>query len=148
CLIENNYFENNGTHPSLDHNIYLAQKDVPARGIIIRNNTLYRSAIVDAKCQGVSLVGHGLLEDVLIENNVVKEDAGKVTGGCWGISIEPGYNKVDESFRNIVIRNNKIINVGGNAIGCASCDGVVVEGNEIIDEVKMLTAGIKIPVRE
>lgn len=147
CLIEDNYFENNGTHPSLDHNIYLAQKVVPARGITIRNNTLYRSAIVDGKCQGVSLVGHGLLEDVLIENNIVKEEAGKVTGGCWGISIDPGYSKVDESFKNITIRNNKIINVGGNAIGCASCDGVTVEGNEIIDEAQMLTAGIKIPVR-
>lgn len=148
CLIENNYFENNGTHPSLDHNIYLAQKNNPARGMTIRNNTLYRSAIVDGKCQGVSLVGHGLLEDVLIENNIIKEDVGKVTGGCWGISIDPGYSKYDEAFRNIVIRNNKIINVGGNGIGCASCEGVTIEGNEIIDEANMLTAGIHVPVRE
>jgi len=148
CLIEGNNFENNGTHPSLDHNIYLSGSKKHKRGITIRNNTLYRSAIVDGLCQGVSLVGHGLLEDVLIENNVIKEDNGKVSNGCWGISIDPGYSKVDESFRNIVIRNNKIINVGGNAIGCASCEGVTIEGNEIIDEANKTTAGIKVPVRD
>lgn len=148
CLIEGNNFENNGTHPSLDHNIYLSGSKTHKRGITVRNNTLYRSAIVDGICQGVSLVGHGLLEDVLIENNIIKEDLGKVSNGCWGISIDPGYRKVDESFRNIVIRNNKIINVGGNAIGCASCEGVTIEGNEIIDEAQKTTAGIKVPVRE
>lgn len=148
CLIENNHFENNGNHPSLDHNIYLAQKKFPAKGITIRNNTLYKSAIVDGKCQGVSLVGHGLLEDVLIEHNIIKEDAGKVNGLCWGISIDPGYPTMDESFKNIIIRNNKIINIGGNAIGCASCDGAIIEGNEIIDDAKMMTAGIRVPVRE
>lgn len=148
CLIEGNNFENNGTHPSLDHNIYLSGSKTHKRGITVRNNTLYRSAIVDGICQGVSLVGHGLLEDVLIENNVIKEDIGKVSNGCWGISIDPGYRTVDESFRNIVIRNNKIINVGGNAIGCASCEGITIEGNEIIDEAQKTTAGIKVPVRE
>ena len=148
CLIEGNNFESNGTHPSLDHNIYLSGSKTHKKGITVRNNTLYRSAIVDGICQGVSLVGHGLLEDVLIENNIIKEDLGKVSGGCWGISIDPGYRKVDESFRNIVIRNNKVINVGGNGIGCASCEGVTIEDNEIIDEANMTTAGIRIPVRE
>lgn len=147
CLFENNHFENNGDTALLDHNIYLAHTGVHAKGITIRNNTLYKSAIVDGKCQGVSLVGHGHLEDVLIEGNTIKEDLGKATASCWGISIDPGYSKVDESFRNIVIRNNKIINVGGNAIGCASCDGVTIEGNEILDEGKLTTAGIKVPVR-
>lgn len=148
CLIENNHFESNGNHKSLDHNIYLAQKVFPARGITIRNNFLYRSAIVDGKCQGVSLVGHGLLEDVLIENNIIKEDLGKVTGGCWGISIDPGYATIDEAFRNITIRKNKVINVGGVAIGCASCEGVLIENNEIIDEGNVLRAGVSVPVRE
>lgn len=148
CLIDNNHFENNGNHPSLDHNIYLAQKSFPAKGITIRNNTLYKSAIVDGRCQGVSLVGHGLLEDVLIENNIIKEDINKVSGGCWGISIDPGYSTMDEAFRNITIRKNKIINVGGVGIGCASCDGVLIEDNEIIDEGNVLRAGVSVPVRE
>lgn len=147
CLIENNNFESNGASPNLDHNIYLAKSGEPARGITIRNNTLYRSAFVDGKCQGVSLVGHGLLEDVLIENNIIKEDVGAVAGNCWGISIDPGY-AWDESFKNITIRNNKLINVGSHAIGCASCDGVLIEGNEIIDEGTVVGAGIKVPVRE
>ena len=148
CLIEGNNFEGNGTHPSLDHNIYLTGSNKHKKGITVRNNTLYRSAIVDGKCQGVSLVGHGLLENILIENNIIKEDVGKVSGGCWGISIDPGYNKVDESFKNIVIRNNKLINVGMIGIGCASCEGAIIENNEIIDEGNVLRAGVKVPVRE
>ena len=147
CDIENNIFENNGRKALLDHNIYLAHTGTHAKGIRIRNNALYKSAIVNGKCEGVSLVGHGHLEDVLIEGNLINEDLGKASAACWGVSIDSGYSKVDESFRNIVIRNNKIINVGGHAIGCASCDGVVIEGNEILDEGKVTFVGIKVPVR-
>ncbi|WP_417535539.1 hypothetical protein [Methylophaga sp.] len=147
CLIENNHFENNGHDKSLDHNIYLTSKGQHAQGITVRGNTLYRSAIVDGICQGVSLVGHGLLKDVLIENNTIKEDAGKVSLGCWGISLDTGYGKSEESFINVTIRNNVLINLGGNAIGCASCDGLVIENNQIIDEAGTLTAGIRVPVR-
>ena len=147
CVVENNHFENNGTHPALDHNIYLAVSGEMSKGMIVRNNTLYRSAIVDDKCQGVSLVGHGRFEDLLIDGNTIKEDLGKVAGGCWGISIDPGYGNSEEYFKNVTIRKNKIINVGSNAIGCASCDGVLIEDNEIIDEGGLTMSGISVPVR-
>ncbi|MCB2425876.1 hypothetical protein [Methylophaga pinxianii] len=149
CLIEGNYFENNGFGQKiLDHNIYLAWSKSHAENITVRNNTLYRSTIIDGKCYGVSLVVHGLFTDLTIENNIVKEDLGKVSGYCWGISVDPGYSKTDESFYNVKILNNKLINVGNVGIGCASCEGAVIHGNEIIDEGEVLIMGIKVPVRE
>lgn len=115
--------------------------------VTIRGNTLYKSAIVDGQCKGVSLVVHGKYKNLTIENNTVKEDLGRVSPYCWGISVDPGYAK-EEAFYNVKINNNKLINVGNVAIGCASCEGVMIEGNEIVDEGNVLRAGIKVPVRE
>ncbi len=148
CVIENNTFENNGFGQKiLDHNIYLAWSKSIAKGVTIKNNTLYKSTRIGGKCQGVSLVVHGKFEDLVIENNTVKEDVGKVTGYCWGISVDPGYSKKEEAFYNVTIRNNTLINVGNVAIGCASCEGVNIENNTIIDEGNMLKYGIHVPAK-
>ena len=150
CLIENNHFENNGFYRHLKyHNLYLtsAQDRYIAQNVTIKNNTFYKSAIIDGQCKGVSVVVHGKYKNLNIENNVVKEDLGKVSGYCWGISVDPGYAK-EEAFYNVRINNNTLINVGNIAIGCASCSGVNIEENTIIDEGQVLRAGIKVPVRE
>ena len=148
CVIENNTFENNGFGQKiLDHNIYLAWSKSIAKGVTIKNNTLYKSTRIGGKCQGVSLVVHGKFEDLVIENNTVKEDVGKVTGYCWGISVDPGYSKKEEAFYNVIIRNNTLINVGNVAIGCASCEGVNIENNTIIDEGNVLKYGIHVPAK-
>ncbi|HCD05802.1 MULTISPECIES: hypothetical protein [unclassified Methylophaga] len=145
CSIENNVFENNGySQRILTHNIYLGAHK-PANGMKIKNNLLYKSARYDGVCSGVSLVVHGKFNGLVIEGNTIKEDLGKTSGHCWGIGIDPGYSHEDEYFTNTVIRNNKLINVGNVGIGCASCDGAIIEGNEIIDEGSELRAGIKIP---
>lgn len=148
CLIENNHFENNGNLAVFDHNIYL---DSPIKkqtfynqGITVRGNTLTKSNMVDGKCSGVSLVAHGILKDLVIENNLIKEEAGKVTEHCWGIGIDPG-NSLDESFIGVRITNNKLINVGNTGIGCASCVNVLISNNTIIDEGDVLRSGIAVP---
>ena len=145
CLVEGNTFINNGfSEAKFNHNIYLSSTN----NITIRGNYLYQSAIVNGKCEGVSLVGHGHMTNVLIENNVIEEDSGAVGGGCWGIAIDAGYN-YEESFIGLVIRNNKIINVGGQAIGCSSCVDVVIEGNTIYDSAGTLwSGGIVVPNRK
>ncbi len=148
CIIENNHFENNGFASAiLDHNIYLASSGgKTVDNMIVRGNTLYKSTHVDGKCQGVSLVAHGEFDGLIIENNLIKEDVGAVSQTCWGISVDPGYAK-EETFRNIVIRNNQLLNVGNVGIGCASCDGAVIEDNVMIDQASVLTHGVKVPVR-
>ena len=147
-LIENNLFQNNGFEKAVfNHNIYLSGSTrTVTSGVIVRGNTLYQSAIVDGQCQGVSLVGHGVMDNVLIENNIIKEDEGKAGGGCWGIAIDTGY-ATEEEFKNLTIRNNTIINVGGMAIGCSSCVGVSIEGNTIVDPSGILSRGISVPNR-
>jgi len=149
CLYENNYFQNNGA-TVYHHNIYLSSgsdENSVTKNMVVRGNTLYQSALDDeGKCGGVSLVAHGRFEGLTIENNLIKEDVGAVKGGCYGISVDPGYG-YDEYFKDVVIRGNTLLNVGGNAIGCASCDGALIENNTIIDEGSVLVHGISVPVR-
>ncbi|WP_415009072.1 hypothetical protein [Cycloclasticus pugetii] len=149
CLYENNYFQNNGANV-YHHNIYLSSgsdENSITKNMVVRGNTLYQSALDDeGKCGGVSLVAHGRFEGLTIENNLIKEDVGAVKGTCYGISVDPGY-AYDEYFKDVVIRGNTLLNVGGNAIGCASCDGALIENNTIIDEGSVLVHGISVPVR-
>ena len=145
CLFEGNYFESNGSG-TRDHNIYLGSIGGIVENMVVRGNTLYKSSMKDGKCDGVSLVAHGKFEGLTIENNLVKENAGNVNQTCYGISVDPGY-AYDEYFKNVVIRGNTLLNLGGNAIGCASCDGALIENNTIIDEGSVLVHGISVPVR-
>jgi len=147
-LIENNIFENNGFEKAVfNHNIYLSgHENNPSSDIIVRGNTLYKSAFINGSCQGVSLVGHGLISNLLIEDNLIKEDEGTAGFGCWGIAIDPGYS-MQEAFTGLTIRNNRVENVGGLAIGCASCVDVVVEGNTILDPSGSIRSGVAIPDR-
>lgn len=148
CLIENNHFENNGTLAVFDHNIYIdspiKKQNFYNQGITVRGNTLTKSNMVDGQCSGVSLVVHGIIKDLVIDNNTIKEEVGKVSAHCWGIAVDPG-NALDESFVGVKITNNKLINVGNTGIGCASCVDVLISNNTIIDEGNVLRSGIAIP---
>ena len=151
CVIENNLFENNGFgRRILDHNIYISSasknENISVSNITIRNNTLFRSTIIDGKCEGVSLVVHGIVRNLTIENNTIKEEVGKVTPFCWGIGIDPG-NEMDESFIGLKIHKNTLLNVGNLGIGCSSCKDAVISDNIIIDEGDVLRTGIAIPAK-
>ena len=151
CEISNNQFINNGFHDSVRyHNIYI---DNPVKtqehgnnNIKVVNNRLYKSAIVDGKCDGVSLVVHGIISNLTIENNIIEEDKNKSTGNCWGIAIDPG-NQLDESFTDVKIKGNTLINMGNVGIHCASCVRANIEENLIIDEGSTLRFGIAIPMK-
>lgn len=145
CLFENNVFENNGSQATFDHNFYLASTEAgPSENVIFRNNSLYRSAVVNGKCTGTSWVAHGILKNITVENNTVKEDPNGANNGCWGITFTPGYG-YEESFTNIIIRNNRVQNLA-LGIGCSSCKDVIIEGNIIIDEGDVMASGIEVPI--
>lgn len=130
-LIEGCFFNNNGFDQAVfNHNIYL---DSDGNNIIVRNNELYKSAVVNGKADGVSLVVHGVHDNLLIEGNYVHEDIGMVTGNAWGIAVDPGYNE-PEGFVNLVIRGNLVVNMFNVGIGVASCAGAIIENNVIINE--------------
>jgi hypothetical protein len=145
CVIDNNQFINNGFARKIhNHNIYIGGRD--NYGITVSNNTLYKSAVVDGKCSGVSLVVHGVVTDLTIKNNTVYEDIGAVQQTCWGISVDPGYS-TEESFSNVVIADNKVTNVGNIGIGCASCTDLRIVNNTITHSQDFGFVGIKVPVR-
>ncbi len=149
CLIENNHFENNGYKgPILYHNIYISSavksQSFKQSNITVRNNIIKHSTRVDGVCQGVSLVVHGIIENLEIVDNEIIEDKGKSGAACWGIAIDPG-NGLDESFVGLTIMRNTIRNVGGLGIGCASCKDVLIADNIIIDEANTMRNGIQIP---
>lgn len=141
CVVENNYFENNGFDRAiLDHNIYWSGSGPTGFtvGGRISGNELYRSAFRlnnqgQMTCQGTSLVAHGKHRGLVIEDNLVREDPGTASGGCWGIAIDGGH-LTSEHFDDLIIRRNKVINVGSVGIGCQGCTNSLIENNVIIQE--------------
>jgi hypothetical protein len=149
-VIENNYFENNGTREIFDHNIYYSgAQDGGTAGSRIAGNELYRSSLnSDGQCAAVSLVVHGTHTGLVIEGNLVREDAGLAGGGCWGIAVDGGYDEA-ESFTDTVIRGNMVVNVGNMAIGVSSCVNCLIENNVVISEQEGFgTTAIAVPDRD
>lgn len=142
-VITNSYFENNGRGNIYDHNIYISK----GNNIVIKGNNLYQSSLdSEGNCRGVSLVAHGNINNLFIEDNVVREDIGKAKASCWGIAVDTGYSK-PESFTNIAIKDNKVINVGNVAIGIAACDTCVIENNNIYQQQSFKSTAIMAPNR-
>ena len=140
-LIEESYFENNGDGSILDHNIYISGSS----RMTIRNNALYRSSLDGSgNCGGTSLVGHGILTDLLIEGNWVHEEMGKANQACWGIAISNGYSTA-ESFSNVIIRGNRVENVGNVAIGTSSCLTCTIENNVVVHQQSFGVTAIAVP---
>jgi len=146
CVIRGNYFENNGySTPVFDHNLYFSAHG--ANNVLIVNNVLKKSTNVDGICQGVSLVIHGVGKNITIEGNLIEEEVNKVRDVCWGIAVDTGYGTVDESFENLTIRGNTVINTGNLGIGCSSCANVLIEDNVIISENDMDFTAVAVPNR-
>jgi hypothetical protein len=141
-IIENNKFINNGFGEKIrNHNIYITQGSGRIDG-----NELYQSALIAGKCEGVSLVVHGVVDGLSIKNNWIHEDLGAAAPTCWGLSVDPGYT-TEESFNNVTIADNRIENVGNRSIGCASCTNTWIIGNTITHEQDFGATAIVVPVR-
>jgi hypothetical protein len=150
-LIENNVFDNNGfatdaEGAGLNHNVYVSGV-VPATGIVIRGNSLTHSAVVGGRCGGDSMELEGILHQLLVENNLVQEDIGGASGGCYGIAVNPGYNDVHgENFQGAIIRGNRVINVGANGFNIGACPDCIIENNVVVQEQTLgFGTGIAIP---
>lgn len=161
-VVEGNEFDNNGgvndpawtDDPEDDYHFHNIYAGITASGVnlTIRNNTLTRNSILTNQCRSPSLVLHGQWDGVLIEGNDISEATTAMKDGCYGIAVDPGYGTT-EYFRNVIIRANKLRNMGNTAIGCAACTRPIIENNEIVLEqptgTGAMTAyyGIAIPDR-
>lgn len=145
-VIENNIFDNNGFKGGIRyHNIYLS---TVGENMVIRNNRLSNSAVVNGRCTGVSLVGHGTLIKTLIEGNTITES--NVHWGCYGIQIN-GYqhkNNVYMGFDGTIIRGNTVVlagETGAVGIGVNACPDCVIENNTIVGKTTATFLGIVVP---
>jgi len=129
--VENNVFDDNGYERAmLDHNVYIeGGEHVVFRGNAIINNG--RHDRVALKCQSVPLVVHGTLRDLVIENNFIGES--NAADGCWGLTVDVvNDNDSTDGFQDVVVRGNRIVNVGGLGIGMVGCQHCAIENNHIV----------------
>lgn len=143
-LIADNLFSGNGRANVFDHNVYISESGGQTTGIRVLRNELYRSSVGDGDvCYGVSLVVHGYHTDLLIEDNLVYEDLGRATQGCWGIGLTAGGTPEAEGFVRAIVRGNTIRNVGNSAIALSSCVDCIVENNRIEHEQPFQVWGVQ-----
>lgn len=130
--IEGNTFRGNNVRGSgFDHGTYLSGKDgFSGVNLIIRNNHYDRNSVLNGRCEGGNMTFHGQMTNVLIERNIIEQDA--AAPGCWGMSITQAYDTA-EWFREFTVRGNTFINLGNNAMNAQSAPGIVVEGNVVIN---------------
>ncbi|MBC7956084.1 MAG: right-handed parallel beta-helix repeat-containing protein [Cytophagales bacterium] len=141
-VIEGNLFEgNNFSGSGFDHAIYLSGNDTGGRNNVVRNNIFRNNSVVNGVCKGGNFTMHGQMDGMLIEGNTFEQPA--AAPGCWGISITTGYTS-PEWFRNFVVRNNTLINLGGCSVCVNSAPGIVVENNRFINTNTTYHVGVSI----
>jgi hypothetical protein len=144
--IECNSFENNGAGSAIfNHNLYLSAH-APVPRMRVRGNDLYRSTSINGRCKGVSLVVHGQFDQLLIDGNTVREEVGAADPECWGIAVDTGYPE-GERFSNVIIRGNRVLNLGNAGIGLNACSHCLVENNLIVHEQPFFSTAILAPDR-
>jgi hypothetical protein len=141
-VFENNRVENN--NPSgggFEHGTYFSAGQTVGSARIVGN--IYRNnSAPNGRCDGGNLTMHGMWDGVLVEGNRIEQiSAG---GGCYGVSITAGYSTA-EYFRNVVVRNNTVINVGNCALCLSAAPGALIEGNRLFNSQSTYQAGVLIP---
>lgn len=135
-VIEGNLFEaNNFSGSGFNHGTYLSGSagvaaDNSGTNVTIRGNRYNRNSVVNGRCLGGNMTFHGMMDGVLIENNVIEQDS--AAEGCWAMSITQGYSTA-EGFRNFIVRGNRIVNAGNTAIAIQSAPGILVENNVVVN---------------
>ncbi|MBC7991681.1 MAG: right-handed parallel beta-helix repeat-containing protein [Rhizobacter sp.] len=141
-VIEGNLFEgNNFSGSGFDHAIYLSGNDAGGRNNVVRNNIFRQNSVVKGVCSGGNVTMHGQMDGMLIEGNTIEQKAASM--GCWGFSITTGYTS-GEWFRNFVVRNNTVINLGGCAFCINSSPGIVVENNRVFNDQSAYHVAVRI----
>jgi hypothetical protein len=139
-LIEDSRFEaNNYSGSNFNHGIYLGGR---GRNAVVRNTVFVRNSVVNGQCTGGNLTVHGQWDGLVIENNTVLQDA--AVGTCYGLVVNGGYSS-QEWFRKLVVRGNRIVNVGGCGICLTSAPQAVVESNVVINDQATYQVGVLIP---
>lgn len=138
-VFEGNLFEaNNFSGSNRNHAIYQSG----GNNNTFRNNKLIRNSVSNGTCTGGNFTVHGQVDRLLIEGNLIEQDA--AAGGCYGFSVTTGYDS-NEWFRNVVLRDNTVVNVGYCAVCANAAPGIVIEGNRLINTANTYQVSVQIP---
>jgi len=133
--ILDNVFIDNGNNGVFDHNIYFGCKDLldgaPCPQLISGNYLTGSSRDSNGDCYASQIVAHGYVNGTVIENNVISEPEGHVTGFCYGIDISQ-LARNDYPMTDLTIRNNVIINQGRVGINVIGATGILIEENVLV----------------
>ncbi len=133
CSVEDNIFDNNGVSDVFTHSVYFASHVFKVDGQFVVHTTqgmrLSRNAIHHSRklCRGAPVVVHGRQQDVIMEDNLV--DAVQATDACWGLGVGCGGYGYGCWFRNVIIRNNVVKNLGNVGSDDSNCNGCTIENN-------------------
>jgi len=129
-----NVFIDNGNNGIYDHDIYFGCKDnfngAPCPQLIKGNYLTGSSRDSNGDCYASQIVAHGYVNGTVIENNIISEPKGYVTGFCYGIDVSQ-LAKNDYPMTDLTIRNNIIINQGRVGINVIGATGILIEGNTL-----------------
>lgn len=145
-LIEGNTLDNNGFIAGIGesddhyHNIYLGL--VNNYNVTIRGNTLTDNSRLTNQCRSPSLVVHGTIRGLVIENNYIYQSTTTIKDNCYAIAVDTGYPGTAEAFIDVAIRGNVVVNGGSVAIGCAGCVRPVIENNVVVYEAPTGTGSL------
>jgi hypothetical protein len=146
-LIQNNVLDNNGSAGADGKSIFIGTWDAPMQNVSIRDNVITRNAEVGGACQAPVVVVQGVISNLQIDNNLIRQTAGTSTTACRGIvlgSPRPD-NYFAEKYADVDIRANTVVNVGGVGIGCSSCVDSTVANNVVIQESGPQLIAIGVP---
>ena len=148
CGVAYSTFVNNGYEKvTFNHNVYFSGSNDPAHNMFAIGNDLSENTMVDGACHGVSLVVHGKKENLLIEGNTLHEQPGAVGHDCWGIAVDGSYGE-EEGFKNLIIRNNTLINMGNLSIGANVCQNCLIENNVVVQTNPVGGWTIRVPSKD
>ncbi len=118
---------NNFSGSPFNHAIYLGGN---GSNVTIRNNQFLENSTVDGVCHGGNITVHGQWSNVVMEGNLIRQTA--ATGGCYGFSLNPGYD-TPEWMQDFTVRGNTVVNVGNCSVCASSTPGLLVENNLLIN---------------
>lgn len=146
ALVDNT-FTRNGGDDFVHHNVHF---DCAAgcTELSIRGNEITDSSPdEDGICFMPALGVFGVAETVDIADNHIHQPLGRVSQGCDGIAVGPARRGAVEGFSAVTVRGNRVINMGGTAIGLSACVGCLVENNVVVQEQALTFKGIVGPDR-
>lgn len=141
--VSHNIMFNNGGYHALYHSIYLGSAYLDAPSMNISENYVFGQN--GPTCDGVVIVAHGRMSDLLVKNNVLEIEASASAPGCYGISLDHGSYSVGHSdFSRAIVSGNTVINAGYVGIGVSHAPDSIIENNLLVFDVPNSNGGIAV----